>query len=127
MTHKSNRDYILERIADELADSVLSRADEAFLVEAGTDTEEEVESTRTVLRAAFRKLENVDRRLSNLGHKIDLDKWHREWFGYSNTCLTCGSLVNFNSKTGEMRGDALHAQCCERGHYTIRRRQVSGG
>jgi hypothetical protein len=125
MTHKNNRDDILERIADEFAGSVLSRADEAFLVEAGTNTEEEAERTRMVLRGAFRKLENVDRRLSNLGHKIDPDKWHRECFGYTNTCLTCASLVNFNSKTGEMRGDALHARCCERGRYTIRSRQVS--
>jgi hypothetical protein len=126
MTHKSNRDDILERIADELADSVLSRSDEAFLVEGGASTEEESERTRMVLRGAFRKLENVDRPLSNLGHKIDSDKWHREWFGYTNTCLTCGSFVSFNTKTGEMKGDALHGRCCERGHYTIRRRQVSG-
>jgi hypothetical protein len=125
MTHTKNRGDVLERIADELADSVLSHSDEAFLVE-GTNTEEEAESTRIVLREGLRKLENLDRHLLNLGHKIDPDKWHREWFGYSNTCTTCGSLVHFNSKTGEMRGDASHARCAERGHYTFRRQGVSG-
>jgi hypothetical protein len=127
MTHNRHRNDILERIADELADSVFSRSDDAFLVEAGTVTQEEAERTRMVLSEALRKLESVDRHLSTLGHKIDPDKWQREWFGYSNTCSTCGSHANFDRRTGEMRGDALHARCRERDQYTIRRRQVSGG
>ena len=124
MTHKNNRDDILERIADELTDSVFSFSDEVFLVE-GPNAEEEAEYTRMVLREALQKLENVNRHLSNLGHRIDPNEWHRGWFRYSNTCVTCGSLVSFNSKTGEMRGDALDGGCSERDQYTIRRREGS--
>jgi hypothetical protein len=126
MTHKNNRGDILERIADELADSVLSHSDEAFLVEAGTNTEEEAEHTRMVLREALRKLENVDRCLSHLGHRVDPNEWHRGGSGYSNMCVTCCSFVSFNPQTGEMRGDALRGRCCESDQHTIRRRQVSG-
>jgi hypothetical protein len=124
MTHK-NRGEIVERIAEELTDSVLSLSDEAFLVE-GTNAEEEAECTRMVLREAFRKLESVNRRLSNLGHRIDPNEWHRGGSSYSNMCVTCGSFVSFNTTTGEMRGDALQARCCERDQYTIRRQIVSG-
>jgi hypothetical protein len=125
MTHKNNRDEVLERIADELTDSVLSLSDEAFLVE-GSNAEEEAECTRMVLREAFRKLESVNRRLSNLGHRIDPNEWHRGGASYGNMCVTCGSFVSCNTKTGEMRGDALQAPCRERDQYTIRRRQMSG-
>jgi len=125
MTPKNNRDGVLERIADELTDSVISLSDEAFLVE-GTNAEE-AECTRMVLCKAFRKVESVNRRLSNLGHRIDPNEWHRRGASYSNMCVTCGSFVSFNTKTGEMRGDALHAPCRERDQYTIRRRQMSRG
>jgi len=120
----NNGDDFLERIADELTDSVLSFSDEAFLVE-GTNAEE-AECTRMVLREAFRKLETVNRRLSNLGHRIDPNEWHRGGASYSNKCVTCGSFMSFNTATGEMRGEALHARCCERDRYTNHRQIASG-
>lgn len=125
MTHKNNGDDLLARIADELTDSLLSLSDQAFLV-GGRNAEEEVEHTRIVLREALHKLENVNRHLSNLGHKIDPNGWQRGWLGYSNTCVTCGSLVSFNATTGEMRGGALNARCCDSDQYTIRRQEASG-
>jgi hypothetical protein len=94
MTHNDNRGEIVERIADELTDSVLSLSDEAFLVEGAKAEEEEAECTRMVLREAFQKLESVNRRLSNLGHRIDPNEWHHGGSSYSNTCVTCGSLVS---------------------------------
>jgi hypothetical protein len=125
MTHKNNGDDLLARIANELTDSVLSLSEQAFVV-GGKNAEEEVEHTRIVLREALHKLENVNRHLSNLEHRIDANTWHRGWLGYSNTCVTCGSLVSFNATTGEMRGDALSARCRESHQYTIRRQGVSG-
>ncbi len=125
MTYKNNGDDLLARIADELTNSVLSLSDQAFLV-GGKNAEEEVEHTRMVLREAFDKLENVNRHLSNLGHRVDPNAWCQGRLGYSNRCFACGSLVSFNVITGEMRGDAWNARCCERDHYTIRRQEVSG-
>ena len=125
MTHKNNRGEIVERIADELTDSMLSLSDEAFLVD-GTNAEAEAECTRMVLREAFRKLEDVNRRLSNLGHTIDPNEWHRRGASYGNRCGACGSFVSFDTTTGEMRGHALQARCSERDQYTIRRQLVSG-
>ncbi len=124
MMHKNDHDDIFERIADELTNSALSLPDKAFLVE-GTNAEEEAEFTRVVLREALQKLEIVNRHLSNLGHRLYPNEWLRGSFGYSNTCAACGSLVSFNTKTGEMRGDALDGRCSERDQYTIRRREGS--
>jgi hypothetical protein len=124
MTQKNKHDEIFERIADELADSVLSVPDEAILSGSGAHAEE-AEHTRTVLRDASQRLENVKRYLSSLGHTINPNSWHRERFGYRNTCLACGSFVTFKTTTGEMRGNALDGWCPERDQYTIRRREVS--
>jgi hypothetical protein len=125
MTHKKSHEDLLERIAEELTDSVLSLPDQAFVVE-GRNARKEVERTRLLLRKALHKLETVDRHLSNLGHKVDPNAWCQGWLGYINTCVTCGSLVSFNATTGEMRGDALNARCRENDQHTIRRQEVSG-
>jgi hypothetical protein len=128
MTYKRNHDTHLERMMNQLADSVLGLPDEAILAEvreAGADPEEEAEQTRLVLDAASQALENVNKRLSDLGHNINPNYWQRGRAGYYNNCLNCGSLVSFTAATGEMKGRALDASCPESGVYTIARREAS--
>jgi hypothetical protein len=128
MGDKKNRDEHLERITNQLAESVLGLSDEAILAEtseAGADPEEEAERTRLVLRQASKALDNVNKRLSNLGHAINSNHWWPEAGGYHNNCLNCGSLVSLITVTGEIQGEAFDAPCSEGGRYTIRRREAS--
>jgi hypothetical protein len=124
MKQKNNREDILQRIADPLADSVLGLSDDAMLAETG-DAEEEAERTRTILKKALQKLETVNRRLSSLGHTVNPSGWRHVGSGYQNACITCGSFVSLKITTGDMRGEALGGQCPERDQYTIRRREAS--
>ena len=74
MADKKNHDERLERLMNQLAESVLGLSDEAILAEtseAGADPEQEAERTRLVLRQASKALDNVNKRLSNLGHTIN--------------------------------------------------------
>ena len=128
MTDKKNHDERLERLMNQLAESVLGLSDEAILAEtseAGADPQQEAERTRLVLRQASKALDNVNQRLSNLGHTIDSNDWWRGQWGYHNTCQTCGAFVSFTTATGEMRGNALDGLCPESDRYTIRRREAS--
>jgi len=124
----SNHDEKLERIMEQLADSVLELSDEAMLAEiteSGADPQEEAERIRLVLRQALETWQSVNKRLSILGHTINSDGWWRGQWGYHNTCVTCGSFVSFTTATGEMRGEALDGLCPESDPYTIRRREAS--
>jgi len=128
MADKRNHDERLERLMNRLAESVLGLSDEAILAEtneAASDPEQEAERTRLVLRRASELLDNVNRRLSNLGHTINSNGWYRGRSGYHNTCVTCGSFVSFTPATGEMRGDALDGLCAQSGRYMIRKREAS--
>ena len=128
MMHKKGADERLRRITDQLTDSVFEMSDDAIIAEvsaANADTDEEAERTRTVLRAASRQLEIVNRRLSNLGHIINPNSWKRGWSGYRNTCESCGSFVSFEVSTGEMRGEALNERCSDRDQFVIDRRTAS--
>ena len=128
MTDKKNADERLERLMNQLAESVLGLSDEAILAETretGADPQQEAERTRLVLRQASKALDNVNQRLCNLGHTIDSINWWRGQRGYHNNCLKCGALVSFTTATGEMRGDALDGLCPESDQYTIRRREAS--
>jgi len=129
MADEKDCDERFERLMNRLAESVLGLSDEAVhaeTAEAGTDPGQEVERTRSVLREASIIFDNVNKRLSNLGHTINSDDWWRGHWGYHNTCATCGSFVSFTTETGEMRGEALDGLCPERDQYTIRRREASG-
>ena len=128
MADKKNHDERLERLMNQLADSVVGLSDEAILAETsevGADPKQEAERTRSVLRQASKALDNVNERLSNLGHTINSDGWWRGHWGYHNTCVTCGSFVSFTTATGEMRGEALDGLCPESDQYTIQRREAS--
>jgi len=128
MADKKNHDERLERLMNQLAESVLGLSDEAIFAEAteaGADPEEEAERTHLVLRQASKAFNNVHNRLSNLGHAINSNDWRRGQWGYHNNCLDCGSFVTFTTATGEMHGDALDKLCPESDQYTIRRREAS--
>jgi hypothetical protein len=128
MTDNKNYEDCLESLMNQLAESVLGLSAEAIGAEtreAGADPEQEAERTRSILRKASKALDNVNQRLSNLGHTINSNHWWREQGGYHNVCQTCGSFVTFATATGEMRGDALDGLCPESDQYTIRRREAS--
>ena len=85
---------------NQLAESVLGLSDEAILAEtseAGADPQREAERTRLVLRQASKALDNVNKRLSDLGHTINSNDWRRGQWGYHNTCVTCGSFSEFHN------------------------------
>ena len=114
--HRKGEDERLERMMDQLADSVFDSSDEAILGDISgfsVNPDEEAERTRTVLREASRRLEIVNRRLSNLGHTVNPNSWKRGWSGYRNTCESCGSFVNVKIDTGEMQGEALDERCSD--------------
>ena len=128
MANKTNQDGNLERFMNQLGDSVLVLSDgniRAEVSEAGADPDGEAERTRAVLREALKKLENVNKHLSNCGHTINSNGWYRGRSGYHNTCVTCGSFVSFTPATGEMRGEALDGPCPQRDECAIRRREAS--
>ena len=69
MTDRINPVEKLEKIMEQLADSVLELSDEALLAEiteSGGDPQQEAERTRSLLRHAARPQE-VDQRLANAG------------------------------------------------------------
>lgn len=128
MPDKKNHDERLEILMNQLAESVRGLSDAAILAEtreARVDPEREAERTRLVLRQASKALDNVNKRLCNLGHTINSNDWHRGHWGYHNTCVTCGSFVSFRAATGEMRGEALDGICSESAAYAIRTREAS--
>lgn len=62
MTDRINHVEKVERIMEQLADSVLELSDEAILAEiteSGADPQQEAERTRLVLRQALKALDNV--------------------------------------------------------------------
>jgi hypothetical protein len=127
MANKKNHDERLERLMNQLAESVLGLSDEAILAEtseAGADPRREAERTRFVLRQASKALDDVNKRLSNLGHTINSNHWRCVDGIYHNHCLNCGSSVSFTAATGKVQGDALGGSCPENG-YTTKKREAS--
>jgi hypothetical protein len=128
MTHRNSHNERVERIANQLADSVFGLSDNEILAEigdSGANPDQEAERTDMVLRDASEKLENLNRRLADLGHTFNQNSWRRGWSGYRNTCETCGSFVSFEISTGQMRGDALDRLCSERDQFVVRRWEAS--
>ena len=73
MTDRINPVEKLERIMEQLAESVLELSDEALLAEiaeSGSDPQQEAELTRSLLRHAARPQE-VGQRLSNVSETTD--------------------------------------------------------
>ena len=119
-----SREGILEKVVGHLADSVLALPDESILAEAGepgADLYEDAEHVRLVLSEASQLLEGVTRRLSNMGHTINSNYWHRDHRGFHTKCLNCGSSVSFTTATREAQGGALNAQCSASNGHRIPR------
>jgi hypothetical protein len=128
MADKKNQEERLEMVMNQLGESVLGQSDAAILAEtseAGVNAQREAEQTRLVLRQAAKLFNDVNTRLSSLGHVIDPNDWRRGQRGYHTTCLTCGSFASFTATTGEMRGDALDGMCVQRDQYAMSRREGS--
>lgn len=128
MADKKNHDEHLKKIVNYLADTVLGLSDEAILAEvsaAGGDPGEESVRTRFVLCKASQVWENVNRRLSYLGHTITPTNWQRRHGVYHNRCLKCDSAVSFATATGESQGKALETPCRAGGQYTLPRQELS--
>jgi hypothetical protein len=128
MADNKNHNERLERLMNRLAESVLGLSDEVILAEANeaaSDPGHAAERTRLVLRRASEALDNVNKRLSNLGHTINSNDWWLGRSGYHNTCTTCGLFVSFTAATGEMRGEALDGPCPQSDRYASRRRGAS--
>ena len=122
---KKSREEILERVVSHLADSVLTLPDESILDEAGepgADLYNAAEHARLVLSEASQVLEDITRRLSNMGHAINSNYWHRDPRGFHTQCLNCGSSVSFTTATREAQGGALNAPCSASNEYRIPRR-----
>ncbi|SRR5579862_842764 len=110
MADKRNRDH-LERLWDELAESVFRLSDEAILAEStetGTDPQEEAERTRLVLQQALQSFESVNRRLSSFGHTINPKSWRSDGNVCENLCLNCVTILTFTA--GEPRSLALYTR-----------------
>jgi hypothetical protein len=127
MADKKNYDE-LERIMNQLADSVLELSDEAILAEisaTGADPQEKAERTHFILRQSSKALEAVNKRLWNLGHSLNPKGWWHEERGYSNSCRDCGLSVSFTTATNEIWGNALIGACPQSAQHAIRKREAS--
>jgi hypothetical protein len=125
MADDKSREGTLEKVVGHLADSVLTLPDESILAEAaepGADLHKDAEHVRSVLSRASQLLEDVTRRLSNLGHTINSNYWRRDYAGFHTKCLNCGSSVSFTTATREAQGGALNAQCSASKEHRIPKR-----
>jgi hypothetical protein len=112
---------------DHLADSVFELSDEEILAEvreSGADPEQEAERTRLVLRRASKAFDDVNNRVSKLGHSINSHDWRGGQGSYHNNCLNCGASVSFSTTTQRMEGNALDGSCPDNG-YTTKKREAS--
>ena len=115
MAYKTSHDG-QQRIMDHLADSVFELSDEEILAEvreSGADPEQEAERTRLVLRRASKAFDDVNNRVSKLGHSINSHDWRGGQGSYHNNCLNCGAPVSFTTATGEMQEEASNGSCPE--------------
>lgn len=128
MADRKNYNEQLERIMNQLADSLLELSDEEILAEmreSGADPQQEAHATYAVVRHTSKALEAVNKRLWNLGHTVNPKHWQQGERGYHNNCRHCGLSVGFALRSDEMWGDALVAPCSESDKSTIGRREVS--
>jgi hypothetical protein len=114
MRTKESYSERLERVMNQLCDSVLGLSDEDIVAEvtaAGLDPEQEAKRVRNVLQTPLQALEKVNLCLSNLGHAINPSNWQCGPLEYHNTCLHCGLPVSLTIATAEIRGSAVQRAC----------------
>jgi hypothetical protein len=123
MRSKESYSERLERVMNQLSESILGLSDDDIFAEAsaaGHDPQQEATRVRNVLQKSLQVLENVNLCLSNLGHAINPSNWQCEPLAYHNTCLQCGLSVSFTIATAEIRGSAVQRACRATG-LTIRK------
>ena len=128
MADRENYDEQLERIMNQLTDSVVALSDGEILAEiheSGADPDEEAASTRAVLRQVCKTLETVNKRLWTLGHTVNPKRWQQGERGYHNTCRHCGLSVNFTLASNAIWGEALIGPCAESDKCAASRREAS--
>jgi hypothetical protein len=122
MRPKESYSERLERVMNQLSESVLGLSDDdivAEVSEAGHDPEQEAKRVWNVLQKPLQALEKVNLCLSNLGHAINPSNWQCGPLAYHNTCLHCGLSVSFTIATAEIRGSAVQ-RACRASRCTIR-------
>lgn len=123
MGQKEKYSERIERVMNQLSESVLGLSDDdifAEVIESGHDPEQEGRRVRNVLQKPLQALEKVNLCLSNLGHAINPSNWQCGPLAYHNTCLHCGLSVSFTIATAEIRGSAVQKACWVTG-FTIRK------
>jgi hypothetical protein len=123
MRDNKNDDVRMERVMNQVADSALALSDASILTELGDDrgnSNNQTEGVRKILYGACRSWGSMNRRLSSLGHMIDLSDWRYMGDDYTNRCVTCGSPVVFSIGTGEIRGAASNTRCLGVSRYVKR-------
>src|SRR5437762_13011473 len=91
MENKRDHDRQLEKLMNDLADSVLELSDEEVLSEArevGADRQQQAETTRAVLQQASKTFEDVHRSMSNLAQTAEQTLSMRKGCAYYNNCRT---------------------------------------
>lgn len=112
----------LERVMNQLSESVLGLSDDEILAEVsatGCDPQLEAARVGRVLEKPPQVLENVSLCLSNLGHAINPSQWYCGPLAYHNTCVRCGLSVSLTIASGEIRGSAVD-RACRANRLTIR-------
>jgi hypothetical protein len=123
MRPKESYSERLERVMNQLSESVLGLSDDdivAEVSEAGHDPEQEAKRVWNVLQKPLHALEKVNLCLSNLGHAINPSNWECGPLAYHNSCVHCGLSVSFTIATAEIRGSAVQRACRATGR-TIRK------
>jgi hypothetical protein len=114
MRPKESYSERIERVMNQLADSVLGLSNEDILAEvtaADCDPEQEAKRVRSVLEKPLQTLEKVNLCLSNLGHAINPSNWYCGPLAYYNTCLHCGLSVSVTIASAEIGGSAVQRTC----------------
>lgn len=114
MRAKKSSGESVERVMNQLSETVLGLSDDDILAEvraAGRDEQLEAERVRRVLQRPLHVLEHLNLCLSNLGHAINPSKWSCGPLAYHNTCVRCGLSVSLTIASAEIRGSAVHRAC----------------
>jgi len=114
MRSKESYSERLERVMNQISESVLGLSDDDIVAEvsaAGYDPEQEAKRVQDVLQNPLQALEKVNLCLSSLCHAINPSNWQCGPLAYHNTCLHCGLSVSFTIATAEIRGSAVQSTC----------------
>ena len=90
MRSKESYSERLEKVMNQLSESVLGLSDDDILADvsaAALDPEQEAKRVRNVLQKPLQVLDNVNLCLSSLSHAINPSNWQCGPLAYRNSCL----------------------------------------